>query len=125
MSRLNKFPSDEGLALLAGYFSALADPLRLKLVRALMQGERNVNFLVEFTGGEQSNVSRNLGKLTTAGLLHRRKQGVQVMYSIADPSIYDLCDKICGTLEKRLAQQAKVIGQAGNRGAPIRNRPPA
>ena len=115
MTKLKKLPSDEALELLANYFSALSDPLRLKIVRSLMGGEQNVSVLVELTGAEQSNVSRHLGKLTTAGLLHRRRQGTQIFYSIADASIYDLCDKICGVMEKRLAKQAKVIGQASHR----------
>ena len=110
MTRRHTLPSDEVLHLIADYFSALGDPMRLKLVRTLMAGEQSVNALVESTGGLQSNVSRHLGKLAAAGLLHRRRQGAQVLYSIADDSIYDLCRQVCGTLEKRLTKQARVIG---------------
>lgn len=100
------------LHLIADYFAALADSTRLKIVRTLMAGERDVNSLVELTGVLQSNVSRHLGKLSAAGLLHRRKQGAHVIYFIADSSVYDLCSQVCGTLEKRLAKQAKGIGRS-------------
>ena len=112
MNRRHALPSDEALHLIAGYFAALSDLTRLKIVRTLMAGEQNVNFLVEATGGLQSNVSRHLTKLAAAGLLHRRREGANIIYSIADPSIYDLCDQVCGIMEKRLTKQARVIGGA-------------
>ena len=110
MPRRHTLPSDEALYLIASYFAALSDPMRLKLVRTLMAGEQNVNTLVDSTGGVQSNVSRHLAKLTSSGLLHRRKEGAHVIYSIADDSIYDLCSQVCGILEKRLAKQARIVG---------------
>lgn len=83
--------------------------MRLKLVHALFGGEKSVNALVESTGGTQANVSRHLQTLASAGVLARRKEGLQVFYSIADPSIYKLCDLVCGSLEKQLARQAGVF----------------
>lgn len=115
MKRPHPLPPDEALQMIATYFAALADPMRIKIVHALMTGDQNVNLLVKLTGGMQPNVSRHLRKLTTAGLLGRRKHGTQVIYSIADPSVYELCERVCGVLEKRLAKQAKVIGVAGRR----------
>jgi DNA-binding transcriptional ArsR family regulator len=103
-------PPDEALHMIAHYFTALADPMRMKIVHALMSKEQNVNALVKTTGGSQPNVSRHLRKLTMAGVLNRRKVGTEAIYSIADPSVYDLCERVCGVLEKRLAKQAKVIG---------------
>lgn len=110
MARRHTLPSDEALHLIANYFAALSDPMRLKLVRTLMAGEQNVNALVAATGGVQSNVSRHLAKLTAAGLLHRRREGAHIIYSLADASIYELCGQVCGILEKRLVKQAQVIG---------------
>jgi ArsR family transcriptional regulator len=84
----------------------LAEPMRLRLIQALFDGERAVNALVEETGGTQANVSRHLQTLTQAHILARRKEGAQVFYSIADPSIFKLCELVCGSLEKQLAKQA-------------------
>ena len=110
MKQKHALPTEEALCLIAHHFAALADPMRLKIVHSLIDGEKNVNGLVTATGGQQANVSRHLHKLMTAGVLNRRKQGTQVFYGIADPSILDLCEQVCGSVEKRLAKQAKAIG---------------
>lgn len=96
--------------MIAGFFAALSDPMRIKIVHALMSGEKNVNALTEITGGTQPNVSRHLRKLTLAGVVNHRKDGTHVIYSIGDPSVYSLCEQVCGSLEKRFTQQAKLIG---------------
>ena len=87
-------------------FAVLAEPMRLRLIQALFTGERNVTELVEATGGTQANISRHLQTLTAAHILSRRKAGLQVFYSIADPTIPKLCDLVCGSIEKSLSAQA-------------------
>ncbi len=66
---------DQALELIAGRFRVLGEASRLKLIRALEPGERNVSQLVEDTGLTQANVSRHLQTLTEAGVLGRRKEG--------------------------------------------------
>jgi ArsR family transcriptional regulator len=102
--------SEEALELVARRFAVLAEPMRLRLIQALFEGERNVTDLVEATGGTQANVSRHLQTLTTAHILRRRKDGLQVYYEIADPSIFKLCELVCGSLEKSLTRQAAHLG---------------
>jgi ArsR family transcriptional regulator len=101
--------SDDALALIARRFAVLAEPMRLRLLHALFAGEQSVNALVELTGGTQANVSRHLQTLLHAHMVMRRKGGLQVFYSIADPSIFQLCEQVCGTLEKSLARQAEAF----------------
>ena len=102
--------SDEALELVARRFAVLAEPMRLRLIQALFEGELNVNTLVAAVGGTQANVSRHLQTLTQGHILSRRKEGLQVFYAIADPSIYKLCELVCGSLEKRLTRQAESLG---------------
>jgi DNA-binding transcriptional ArsR family regulator len=83
--------------------------MRLRLLHALFDGEKSVNELVALTDGTQANVSRHLQTLTQAHLLARRKEGLQVFYAIADPSIFKLCELVCGSLEKSLSKQAGVF----------------
>lgn len=106
--------TDGALELVARRFAVLAEPMRLRLVHALFEGEKSVNELVERTGGTQANVSRHLQTLAHAHVLSRRKEGLQVFYAIADPSIYKLCELVCGSLEKQLAKQAGVFGTASS-----------
>jgi ArsR family transcriptional regulator len=101
--------SVEALELIARRFAVLAEPMRLRLVHALFDGEKSVNTLVEESGGTQANVSRHLQTLANAHVLARRKEGLQVFYSILDPSIYRLCELVCGSLEKQLAKQTDAF----------------
>lgn len=103
--------SAEALELVARRFAVLAEPLRLKLVHALFDSEKSVNELVEEVGGTQANVSRHLQTLALAHILSRRKAGLQVFYTIADPSIYKLCDLVCGSIEKQLTKQAGAFNR--------------
>ena len=103
--------SADALALIARRFAVLAEPMRLRLLHALFAGEKSVNELVAVTGGTQANVSRHLQTLAQAHLLARRKQGLQVFYAIADPSIFQLCELVCGSMEKQLSRQADVFAR--------------
>jgi len=98
----------EALDLVARRFAVLAEPMRLRLIQALFDGEKNVTELVEATGGTQANISRHLQTLTAAHVLARRKEGLQVFYRIGDPTIPKLCELVCGSLEKSLTRQ---VGQ--------------
>ena len=101
--------SGEALNLVANRFKILGEPLRLKLIQSLMDGERNVTELVNATRANQANVSRHLATLTRAGILHRRKEGLNVFYSIADPSVLELCELVCNSVERFYSDQAKVF----------------
>ncbi|MFZ5495126.1 MAG: ArsR/SmtB family transcription factor [Verrucomicrobiota bacterium] len=102
--------SDEALELIAQRFATLSQPMRLRLVHALFAGEKNVTTLAGETGGTQTATSRHLQALTRAHILARRKEGLQVFYSIADPTIFDLCEVVCGSLAKQLTRQASALG---------------
>lgn len=103
--------TEEAIELVAHRFAVLAEPMRLRLLQALFAGEKSVGELVELTGGTQANISRHLQTLIRAHILSRRKEGLQVFYAIADPSIFKLCALVCGGLEKQLARQAGAFGK--------------
>jgi DNA-binding transcriptional ArsR family regulator len=94
--------SPEMLEQVASRFKVLAEPLRLELLNGLRDAERTVTELVELTGAGQANVSRHLALLHRNGLVSRRKEGLHVYYSIADPGIFELCELVCGSLEQEL-----------------------
>lgn len=99
--------TEEAIEQIARRFAVLAEPMRLKLVHAVFDGEKSVNTLVDIVGGTQANVSRHLQQLAASGVLSRRKEGLQVFYTIGDPSIYALCELVCGSLEKENTKRAK------------------
>jgi ArsR family transcriptional regulator len=98
--------SPEALELVAARFRALAEPMRLRILNALMAGERSVTQLVEATGAGQANVSKHLAVLREANMVSFRKEGPATIYFIADPAIFDLCDLMCSRLQKELAAKA-------------------
>jgi ArsR family transcriptional regulator len=111
---------DEFLDLMAEKFRMLADPSRLAILRSLMDGERNVSQVVEETGRNQANVSKHLKMLAEAGLVARRKEGLQVFYTIDDPLVGRLCKLVCETIvaeaQEQMARQKKLLdGWGGQR----------
>jgi ArsR family transcriptional regulator len=102
--------SPEALELVAARFRVLGEASRLKLIQALHGTERSVNDLTELAGLTQANASRHLQTLTDAGLLKRRKQGLHVLYSIADPDIFKLCEHVCGSVQQRIQAHARAFG---------------
>ncbi|MBA3794566.1 MAG: winged helix-turn-helix transcriptional regulator [Rubrobacter sp.] len=97
--------SGAALGKVAERFKALSEPMRLRLLYALMDGEKTVSELVGETGGVQANVSKHLSVLLDAGILGRRKQGTSAYYRIVDESIFELCDLVCGSIHDRLAAE--------------------
>lgn len=96
---------DRALTYVAEYFQALAEPMRLKLLHALQDGEKNVGELTAISGCTQANVSKHLSLLAKLGMVRREARGTNVFYGIADPSIYNLCDLVCGHVGKHLSAQ--------------------
>jgi DNA-binding transcriptional ArsR family regulator len=60
---------DEALQLVARRFAVLGEPMRLRLLQDLTEGERSVNELAARSGGTQANVSRHLQTLAGEGLI--------------------------------------------------------
>lgn len=77
--------------------------MRVKLLDHLRASEATVQELAGAVGTTQQNVSKHLGALAGAGILGRRKQGNFVYYTVVDDSIWRLCDDVCGSVERRLA----------------------
>lgn len=95
--------------LVAQRFRALGDPLRIRLVEQLLEGEASVRELVTATGAGQQNVSKHLGVLLHAGVVGRRKQGTSVYYRIIDDAVYDLCEQVCASLERQHAELGELL----------------
>lgn len=105
--------SPEALEMIAERFKIFSEPMRLRLIYAMMDGEKKVSELVEETGGLQANVSKHLGMLLDAGIVSRRKQGLNAYYSIADRTTYELCDLMCSSLEHRLTESLGHLSSTG------------
>jgi DNA-binding transcriptional ArsR family regulator len=104
-------PLPEDLAeLIARRFRALGDPLRVRLLDQLRDGEQTVNALAERLGAGQQNVSKHLTVLADAAMVARRKEGTHVYYRIVDEGVFAICEQICGSLQSQLSTLAAVVG---------------
>lgn len=110
----------EALALVATRFRALGEPIRLRILQTLEGGELSVSALTVAVGSTQPNVSKHLRVLQEVGLVQRRQHGSTANYSIADETVFELCELVCAGVRDRLA--AQVGAMSSNGFGPIRRR---
>ena len=107
----DKALSPKTLELVAERFRVLAEPARLQILQTLRDGERPVGALVRELGLQQANVSKHLQQLHRAGIVGRRRSGLQVFYRILDASIFELCGVVCDSLAQQLEGQLLAVRQ--------------
>ena len=107
MGKLTLTP--EVVELVAERFKALAEPARLQILSCLREGEMMVTDLVTETGLGQANVSKHLQLLHAMGFVARRKDGLFVYYSLADKNVFQLCDAMCGRLEREMKSRRRLL----------------
>ncbi len=75
---------------LARHFRALGDPTRLRILEALLEGERTVSELVALIGAPQSRVSNHLACLKWCRLAEGERRGRRIVYRVSDPRLAEL-----------------------------------
>ncbi len=99
--------SDAQLEESARLFAMLAEPSRLMLLRALMDGPMTVTELVNATKMQQGNVSKHLSLLQQARFVRGKRDGNFVRYEICDFRLIQLCELMCA----RIQQDARTLAQ--------------
>ncbi len=80
-------PTETQVAVASDAFRLLADPTRIKLLWALLQGESSVSCLADLVGASPTAVSQHLSKLRWAKLVRVRREGTFAYYSAADDHV--------------------------------------
>lgn len=96
----------------AEILKALAQPTRLKIMDFLRDGERCVCEIYPAIGEEQSNTSRHLNMMLTAGVLSRRKDGLKIYYAIKHPEILDVMDIVTGIVKTDISGRLSLLKAA-------------
>ncbi len=110
MSRAKTVPlSPRQLEAVAALFGVLAEPSRLELLQALQRRDMTVSELVKACGMKQANVSKHLGALYDQHLVGRERQGTSIVYNIADPIVFSLCDLVCRKMQRDTREAAAVF----------------
>lgn len=80
----------------AEVFRVMSAPMRLRIISALCEGEKNVGELLAEVPTTQPNMSQHLATLYQAGVLGKRREGVQIYYRIVNEQVVSLCRAVCG-----------------------------
>ena len=94
---------------IAQRFRVLGEPMRIRLLDVLREGDATVTELQEALSASQQNVSKHLGILHAAGMVSRTKHGNTVRYAISDPQVFELCEQVCGTVTRQLRDLESIL----------------
>ncbi|MBP6276062.1 MAG: helix-turn-helix transcriptional regulator [Limnohabitans sp.] len=87
--------SDEQIEKAAEVFRVMSAPMRLRIISCLCSGEKNVGELLHEIDTTQPNMSQHLNTLYQAGVLDKRRDGVQIYYRIVNDNIVNICRAVC------------------------------
>jgi DNA-binding transcriptional ArsR family regulator len=87
--------ADEVFETAAELFGLLATPIRLKIISAVCQGEKNVSELLAAIDTTQPNMSQHLATLYRSGVLTKRREGTQIYYRLQSERVATLCRAVC------------------------------
>jgi DNA-binding transcriptional ArsR family regulator len=87
--------SEEVFDKAADLFRVMSAPMRLRIISALCNGEKNVGELLAEIDTTQPNMSQHLNTLYQAGVLGKRREGVQIYYRIINDRVVTLCRAVC------------------------------
>ncbi|MGB9672124.1 MAG: ArsR/SmtB family transcription factor [Candidatus Norongarragalinales archaeon] len=89
----------------AKVFNALADPVRLKILECLRDGEKCVCEIIPYVGIAQPLVSRHLAILKSCGIVKCRKHKNRRLYSVSDPELFRVIDVVDASLLNALSRR--------------------
>ncbi len=90
-----KKTEDQVFDSVAELFSVLSTPIRLKIISAVCQGEKNVSELLSEIDTTQPNMSQHLSMLYRSGVLSKRREGTQMYYRLQSERVATLCRAVC------------------------------
>lgn len=102
-------PAKDALfATLATVAKALASGRRAEIVELLAQGERSVEEIADQIDQSVANTSHHLRTLARHGLVATRREGTRVIYSLADPKVFDLWHAIRAVGVARIEEVERI-----------------
>lgn len=100
--------SDDVLDSVAELFALLSTPIRLKIIRSLCEGEKNVSQMLGEIDTTQPNLSQHLSTLYRAGVLGKRRDSTQIFYRLQSEKVATLCRAVCEQASREILTPAEV-----------------
>lgn len=104
--------NEELLERVADRLRTMGNPLRLRMLHLLEDGELTVTEIVNKVQTTQANVSKHLTMLRAAGLVTSRRNGMNVYYAIADPIVFVICRTMCDAILRQAHAEIDELGDA-------------
>ena len=92
----------------AELFAVLSTPIRLKIISAVCNGEKNVSQLLAEIDTTQPNMSQHLSMLYRCGVLSKRRDGTQMYYRLQSERVATLCRAVCTQVAMELDPASDV-----------------
>jgi DNA-binding transcriptional ArsR family regulator len=92
----------------------LSNPVRLRIINELQDGEMTVGALVKKLGIRQAHVSQHLAMLRQRGVVKTRRDGPNIYYGIANPKIIKAYSLIREVLLERLQKDQSIMAEIRN-----------
>ena len=100
---------DDLVELIARRFRVIGEPMRIRLLDRLRDGEATVGELSEALSASQQNISKHLAVLADVGILGRRKEGNHVYYRVVDEGVFAHCEAVCGSVQQQLRSLNELV----------------
>ena len=104
----------------AELFALLATPVRLKIISAVCQQEKNVSELLALINTTQPNMSQHLATLYRSGVFAKRREGTQIYYRLQSERVAMLCRAVCTQVAIELDGAGEI--ESSDRLVPLANR---
>ena len=101
----------------AELFTVLSTPIRLKIISAVCEHEKNVSELLAEIDTTQPNMSQHLSTLYRSGVLAKRREGTQIYYRLQSERVAMLCRAVCTQVAIELDPDAEL--KASDRLVPV------
>ncbi|MGM0381026.1 MAG: ArsR/SmtB family transcription factor [bacterium] len=108
---------EEYIERISSVFKAFGHPLRLKIVRILRTGEKNVKELTELLNCSQANISKHLKVLQENNILERKSEGTSSIYRLAGDDVLDICSSACDYIQKVIEKETEYFNQVNESGS--------
>ena len=95
----------------ADFFRTLGHPARIRVLELLATGDKPVHELLASIAIEPSNRSQQLAVLRMAGLVAQRREGTEVIYTLALPEVRDLLLAARQILETKHATGTQLVDE--------------
>ena len=92
----------------------LSNPVRLKVINELQEGEMTVGALAKKLGIRQAHVSQHLAVLRQRGVVRTRRDGPNIYYGISNPKIVKACGLIREVLLEQLQKDQSIVAEIRN-----------